>query len=102
MLQKQYDYIFTGAGCAGLSLLVRMLKSGHFNNKDFLLIDRDQKISNDRTWCFWETGKGFFEEIVYSQWERLQFYGKDFETTLDIAPYKYKMIRGIDFYEYCF
>jgi lycopene beta-cyclase len=99
---KKYDYIILGAGCAGLSLLMRLLQSGKFNDKNILLIDRVPKNTNDRTWCYWEKENGFFDSIVYMQWEELLFQSETFTSTLHIAPYVYKMIRGIDFYQYCF
>jgi len=67
-----------------------------------LLIDKDQKNRNDRTWCFWETQPGFFEDIVYHTWDTISFLSDDFSATRNISPYQYKMIRGIDFYNYCF
>jgi len=100
-MKQQYDYIIAGAGCAGLSLLVRVLLSGKFNDKKFLLIDKEPKQTNDRTWCFWEQGDGFFENIVFRKWKKIWFHGKDYSAALDILPYRYKMIRGIDFYEHC-
>ena len=96
------DYIILGAGCAGLSLLMRMIDSGKFADKKILLIDKEQKNKNDRTWCFWEKEKGFFESIVYRKWDGLVFRSDNFSSLLDIVPYKYKMIRGLDFYNYCF
>lgn len=100
--QKHYDYIILGAGCAGLSLLVRMLASKHFRNKKFLLVEKEEKKKNDRTWCFWEKEPGFFNSIVFHQWAKLDFISDEYESTLNISPYHYKMIRGFDFYEYCF
>lgn len=97
-----YDYIFTGAGCAGLSLLARMIASGKFIDKKILLIDQSHKIKNDRTWCFWEKEAGFFESIVYHKWDKIWFYAKDYQSLKPIHSYQYKMIRGIDFYTYCF
>lgn len=79
-----------------------MMASGKFNDKKILLLDKEEKIKNDRTWCFWETEPGLFENIVYKQWERLWFHDKTFSRGMDISPYKYKMIRGIDFYNYCY
>lgn len=99
-LENQFDYIIAGAGCAGLSLLMRMMKNPFFENKSILLIDKKEKNKNDRTWCFWETEKDIFESIVYHQWSHLDFYSNSFSKTIDISPYKYKMIRGIDFYNY--
>ena len=54
----QYDYIIAGAGCAGLSLAVHMIHSGKFSDKKILIVDKDDKQKNDRTWCFWEKEPG--------------------------------------------
>lgn len=99
---NQSDYIFLGAGCATLSLVNRMIKSGKFSDSKILIIDKDKKITNDRTWCFWEKEPGFFEEIVHCSWKNLKFKTDREIIDLDIAPYEYKMIRGIDFYKYSF
>lgn len=99
---NKYHYIFTGAGCAGLSLLVRLVSSGKFTDKRILLIDRSAKNVNDRTWCFWETSPGLFEPIVHKTWDSAWYHSDRFSRLLDLAPYRYKMIRGIDFYTHCF
>ena len=102
MALTRYDYIITGTGCAGLSLAMHLLKSGKFAGKTILLIDAEAKNKNDRTWCFWEKEENLFASIVFRQWDKLWFYGEGFSKELSIAPYRYKMIRGIDFYNYCF
>lgn len=81
---------------------MRMLRHNAFDNKKILLIDKEPKTKNDRTWCFWEKEDGFFEDIVYRKWKEISFLSDNFSASLDIAPYQYKMIRGIDFYRYCF
>lgn len=100
--RSKYDYIIAGAGCAGLSLAIHMIHSGKFANKKVLLIDKNPKHANDRTWCFWQKEEGLFEPIVAKKWNKLLFQGENFFKELNIIPYQYKMIRGIDFYEYCF
>jgi lycopene beta-cyclase len=103
MPSPDYDYIITGAGAAGLSLLAHWMSySGIPGKYRILLVDRAPKTQNDRTWCFWEKGEGVFESIVYRQWDRLWFHGEGYSDLKDILPYRYKMIRGIDFYKYCF
>jgi lycopene beta-cyclase len=97
----QYDYIISGAGCAGLSLAMHIINSGRLADKKILLIDKDPKRANDRTWCFWEKDKGLFESIVIKEWEKVSFIGEGFNDELSLNPYTYKMIRGIDFYNYC-
>lgn len=97
---KKYDYIVTGGGAAGLSLLVKMIESAAFNTKQILLIDQNPVKTNDRTWCFWEDKEGHFESIVSKTWSNLDFHTDRINKQLDISPYRYKMIRGIDFYQY--
>jgi lycopene beta-cyclase len=98
----QYDFIICGAGCAGLSLLMHMIESGKFSDKKILLIDKEKKNKNDRTWCFWETQPGLFDQIVCKKWNKTWFHGEGFSDCLDISPYEYKMIRGIDLYQFSF
>jgi lycopene beta-cyclase len=47
-----YDYIITGLGCAGMSLLHYLLESP-LKSKKILVIDSCSKNTNDRTWCYW-------------------------------------------------
>ncbi|MDF2187161.1 lycopene cyclase family protein [Paraflavitalea sp. CAU 1676] len=99
---NRYDYIIAGAGCAGLSFLVRLLQTEQYNQQKILLIDRAPKTTNDRTWCFWEKEAGYFDAIVYKKWQQLWFNHPTFSTRYSIEPYSYKMIRAIDFYQYSF
>ncbi|MEO8403542.1 MAG: lycopene cyclase family protein [Chitinophagaceae bacterium] len=97
-----YDYIIAGSGCAGLSLAMHMIHSGQFKDKNILLVDKESKSKNDRTWCFWETEAGLFESIVYKKWQQAWFHGEKYSGLLQLSPYTYKLIRGIDFYEHCY
>ncbi|RZJ31533.1 MAG: lycopene cyclase [Flavobacterium sp.] len=97
---KHYDYIFTGAGLAALMTVYRMTASGKFSGKSILLIDPDRKKSNDRTWSFWETDGGEFDDIVSRQWNSALFADVGSKQTLDLSPYRYKTIRGSDFYDF--
>lgn len=96
----KYDYIIAGSGCAGLSLLYRILNDNDLHQKQILVIDKSQKNKNDRTWCFWEKGEDIFEEIVTHQWETLEFLSDDFQRQYPMESYRYKMILGIDFYNF--
>ncbi len=94
-----YDYIITGSGCAGLSLLYRMLQDPVLKAKNILVLDKIQKTENDRTWCFWEKGPGIFEPIVTHQWKKLVFKTEDFSNVFTLKSYSYKMIKALDFYQ---
>lgn len=96
----KYDYIIAGSGCAGLSLLYQILIDPILNKKDILVIDKIEKVSNDRTWCYWENEKGLFDSIVTHEWKTLEFLTSDFTQSFDLKHYSYKMIKGIDFYDH--
>lgn len=96
---KQFDYIITGAGAAGLTLAY--LLTGHEDSKKtILIIDKAPKSDNDRTWCFWEKGENLFETLIYKRWQKATVSTSNWTETYTLAPYTYKMIRGIDFYEF--
>lgn len=99
---KHFHYIVAGAGCAGLSFLTKLLQTGKFNDKKILLIDKASKTANDRTWCFWEKEPGYFEPVVHHNWHQLWFHSSNHSALHHIQPYRYKMIRGEDFYRHCF
>lgn len=95
-----YDYIITGSGCAGLSLLYRILKDPVLQTKKVLVLDKTEKKTNDRTWCYWEKGKGLFEPIVTHEWKELEFLTSGLTRKFKLEQYSYKMIKGIDFYNH--
>jgi lycopene beta-cyclase len=96
---KQYDYIIAGGGCAGL-MFAYFINHSELANKKTLILDFRQKCNNDRTWCYWEKNEGIFDQIITKKWNLLEFYSQDKLIPLNIQPYFYKMIRGIDFYEF--
>ena len=98
MEKKVFDYIIIGAGCAGLSLAYRMSKEKFFDSKSILLIEPDEKNQNDRTWSYWSKEEKFYNDWAIKTWNELLFKSPKKETTLDIKPYKFRTIRGIDFY----
>tara|TARA_Y100000385_G_scaffold184799_1_gene190829 strand:+ start:189 stop:1334 length:1146 start_codon:yes stop_codon:yes gene_type:complete len=94
----QSSYIILGAGASGLLLAYRMSLDIYFDDKSILIIDQLKDKGNDKTWCYWEEGKGEWEELLTKKWSKVFFGSKDFTETLDISPYSYKMIRSEKFY----
>ena len=99
-MKSHYDYIITGAGLAGLSLLMRMMQHPFFDTAQILVIDAAKKNTNDRTWCFWENESDIFEPIVIKKWDHVSFLAPSYTNELNLSPYTYKMIRGIDLYSH--
>ncbi len=98
---QHYHYIFTGSGLSALMTVYEMILSGKFNDKSILLIDENPKKSNDRTWCFWDENH-LFDEIVSKKWPQATFSNKNFSRVLELAPYEYKKIDGVAFYDMVF
>lgn len=100
-IQSNFDYIICGGGMAGLSLAYYLSVSEKLENKRILIIEPTIKNKNDRTWAFWEKGTTKLEEIVFRKWENVTFVSPENEARqIDLNGYAYKLIRGIDFYEF--
>ncbi len=97
---QKYDYIITGTGASGLMLAYHMVLDPFFDQKKIVLIDKEIKNKNDRTWSFWEQGDGVWDTIISKKWSNIYFGSKDFSKKIDIFPYQYKTIRSKDFYNY--
>ena len=98
---QHYHYIFSGSGLSALMTVYKMLLSGKFEDKSILLIDENAKKVNDRTWCFWDENN-LFDEIVSKKWNQAIFANEKFNRVLELTPYQYKKINGLDFYEMVF
>lgn len=100
MPKHNWDIIIAGSGLSGLTLALECARRPYFRDKKILLIDRDTKTKNDRTWCFWATDEevNALPPVVFRSWDHCLFFGQTFEGPLNIAPYRYRMIRGLDFY----
>ena len=95
---QHYHYIFTGSGLSALMTVYEMHLSGKFNDKSILLIDENTKKTNDRTWCFWDEDN-LFDEIASKKWNQAVFANEKINRVLELTPYQYKKINGLDFYE---
>lgn len=85
---------------SGLSLAYYLQKS-NLGSKSILIVEPQEKNKNDRTWAFWESGKSTFESILYKKWNAVNFRDAANKIQkLDIGNYQYKLLRGIDFYDF--
>ena len=96
---SQYDYIITGSGASGLMLAYRMANDSFFDNSSILIIDKEEKNSDDRTWCFWENGEGEWDELLHKSWDKILFESNTYKNTIPLQSYAYKMLRSGVFYD---
>lgn len=94
------DILLAGGGLSGLTLALELARQPFFKEQRILLLDRDEKEKNDRTWCFWATDEESLPPVTFKTWDQCKFFGENLATTLDIAPYRYHMVRGLDFYRW--
>ena len=99
MDSTMYNYAIIGAGCAGIHIALAIMEDSFFDDKQVLVLEKDAKSVNDRTWCFWEVGEGKWDKYLQHSWSRGKFHCSKQNKDLEMAPYQYKMLRSIDFYD---
>lgn len=94
-----YDYIVTGLGCSGLSLVYYLLDSS-LKDKKILLIDNSSKTENDRTWCYWaEEPLGIHPKktpLIF--WDSVNIADANSSVSSKLQNLKYYHIKSSDFY----
>jgi lycopene beta-cyclase len=98
-MDKPYDFVLAGGGLAGLTLAYHLAQSP-LRDKTMLIVDRDAKDRNDRTWCFWTDQPTLFDGIIHRSWSQIRFAGAGQDRVTPLARYRYQMIRGLDLYEF--
>lgn len=93
-----YEFIFIGGGAAGLSLAYRLSSRLH-GSPSILILERESKDRNDRTWCFWSNRPTPLDFLVHRSWNSLRVASGSGERILPLEEYRYSLIRGIDFYQ---
>lgn len=97
----QFDYLLAGGGCAGLAMACQ-LRHRFGPEVRILIVDRDEKTENDRSWAFWSSQAlplGL-DQIVKHQWSEVSFRAPSWERSSSIQPYTYKLINGLDYYAF--
>jgi lycopene beta-cyclase len=81
-------------------LAYQLCRQPALKDKRILLLEKETKNSNDRTWSFWEKEDGPFQAILTAQWRHTWVHHGSTSLKLKLAPYTYKTIRSADFYAY--
>ncbi|MFT6216175.1 MAG: lycopene beta-cyclase [Roseivirga sp.] len=97
-MNKHFDYIIVGSGCAGLSLAFNIAKSSFLSQKSVLILDADRKTINDRTWCFWSKKELSYESSKKTFWENIEFKADDLIIQDRLNQSKYYHVNSLEFY----
>ena len=98
--QLDYDYLIVGGGAAGLSLAYHISQEPRLASKKVLLLEPEAKDQNDRTWSFWTDKPTLFDAIAVRTWSKAAFRAPGFERVFELGPYRYRTVRGLDFYQF--
>ena len=98
-MDTHYDFIIAGAGLAGLSLAQHIVNSP-LRDRSILIVDHDTKERNDRTWSYWSDQPTLFDGLACRTWDQLHLAGLNGELRVPLRRYRYRTIRGSDFYDH--
>lgn len=98
------DVVVVGAGAAGLSLALRLTDLAAHGHRPLSVILLEAPPGPlrppDRTWCFWEAGRGDHDDLLAAQWDRLRVTAPDGRPAEGRpSPLRYKMLRSAAFQE---
>jgi lycopene beta-cyclase len=96
-MQTDLDLIIIGAGCAGLSLGVRLARMGKRAPKT-LLLEQRKAYENDRTWCFWGQHGDPYSDLANHQWTQFIVQAEKRAISLDCAFAPYHILSSQTFY----
>ena len=96
----QYDYVFIGMGASNGLMLLEFIKRGFHQTKRIAIIEKAQKNTNDKTYCFWSSPDASIvkdlSSIISYQY---QFVQTNATKVQSIQDQPYYCIKSIDFYE---
>ncbi len=95
----QYDYVFIGMGASNGLMLLEFIKRGFHQTKRIAVIEKAQKNTNDKTYCFWSAPDASIvkdlSSIISYQY---QFVQTNATKVQSIQDQPYHCIKSIDFY----
>ncbi len=97
---KEFDYIFAGAGCAGLSMVYHLLNSP-LRSKRILLIDPKIGEIPNKTWCYWaEEALPIHPKDALQSWSKFSIGTERSKKTYPLESLKYWHINSVEFHNY--
>jgi lycopene beta-cyclase len=98
-MPEEFDVIILGAGCAGLSLAIALIKALEKTGKSCprtLILEARSSYENDRSWCFWADAKSDFSP--QHQWPQLRLIAGEKKVLMTGCARPYQMLKAENFY----
>jgi lycopene beta-cyclase len=95
-MMRKVDFLILGSGGAGGWLALEMHRVGLSKTHSVVLIDKEIKSADDRTWCFWGTPSRIMdlEPLIVKKWQQHDWEGRH----VAMAPYEYCYVSASAFY----
>ena len=94
------DYVFIGLGAANSLIIKQMHAHDMLSTASLVIIEPDEKVLNDKTFCFWAKDEEItelgFASLINHSWRRL---GINDDAPQSVSPYKYHHISSITLYD---
>jgi lycopene beta-cyclase len=102
MLPPNFDVLFAGAGLSGLTTALALAQQPALAHLRIGLVERDPKVRNDRTWCFWAKPQEIegLKTTITRTWKNIDFFSPTHSERLKAEGYQYYMVRGADYYQW--
>ena len=97
MKKSEYDFIILGGGCASLSLVFNLINN-KIEDLSFLIIEKREFYTDDRSWCFWERNCNNYNHLIEKSWEKWKFSRNNNTSYHEVHNYSYHYIRSMNFY----
>lgn len=98
-MSKDAEIIIAGAGLAGSTVLRHLLSHPATKDKSILVVDRDQTIHNDKTWCFWSFEDAFVRFHTHKKWNNIALKSNDYQSVYELKHHSYQCIKSGDYLE---
>ena len=93
-------YVFIGLGAANSLIIKQMHTHDMLSTASLVIIDPDEKLLNDKTFCFWakkeEIEELGFASLINHSWGTL---GINDDAPRSVSPYRYQHISSIALYD---
>lgn len=94
-----YDYVFIGMGASNGLMLLEFIKRGYQHTKRIAVIEKAQKNTNDKTYCFWSTpNEPIVKDLSAIISYQYHFVQTNATKVQSIQDQPYYCIKSIDFY----
>jgi len=94
------DYVFIGLGAANSLIIKQMHAHDMLSTASLVIIDPDEKVLNDKTFCFWAKSEEIeelgFASLINHSWGTL---GINDDAPRSVSPYRYHHISSIALYD---